>query len=177
MMAAAQSIGVVAIQILIPAVICAAMILASRGQNRVRRQRVLELQVLTERLQFDELNPNRDREFVMGWGFLSRLSQGSDRYGFNILRGTYQGQALFVFDYHFQTQEGKNTHEHFGTILMLIVKEAFPKLTIGPESFGLKIAEAFGVRMTSNSSPPSSRGNSACGRRTKNSPTTCATRK
>ncbi len=32
-----------------------------------------------------------------------------------------------------------------GTILMLIVKEAFPKLTIAPESFGLKIAEAFGV--------------------------------
>jgi hypothetical protein len=131
--------------ILVGIIVGASVIVTALKQIRAARSRVLELQVLTERLQFDEFNPNKDPKFVIGWGFLSRLSQGSDRYAFNILRGTYQGQALFVFDYHFQTQEGKNTHEHLGTILMLIVKQAFPKLTIGPETLGEKIETAFGI--------------------------------
>ena len=96
-------------------------------------------------MHFDSFNAERDDKFLMGWGFLSRLSQGTDRYAFNILRGTYHEQSLFIFDYHYQTGSGKNRQEHCGTLLMLIFKEAFPQLTIGPENIGLKIAEAFGV--------------------------------
>jgi len=81
----------------------------------------------------------------MGWDFLSRLARGDDRYAFNILRGTYHEQALFVFDHHYQTGSDKNQEDHYGTMLMLIVKEIFPQLTIEPENLGLKIAETFGV--------------------------------
>jgi hypothetical protein len=114
-------------------------------QKRAGRRRSFDLQSLAGRLQFDDFNPNRDEGFAMGWGFLSRLAQGQDRYAFNILRGTYHEQALFIFDYHYQTGSGKSRQEHNCTLLMLVFKEAFPQVSIGPESLGAKIAEAFGV--------------------------------
>ena len=106
-------------------------------QKRAERTRTLDLQTLATRLKFDNFNPNRDEGFAMGWGFLSRLAQGQERYAFNILRGTYHEQALFVFDHHYQTGSSKSREEHYGTILMLIVKEAFPKVMIGHEKEGL----------------------------------------
>jgi hypothetical protein len=139
------SSGAPILQILGFLLIGIAAVALSRKQSRARQQRSLDLQTLAAQLAFDDFNPNRDEEFVMGWGFLSRLSQGADRYAFNILRGQYHDQSLFVFDFHYQTGSGKNRQEHYGTILMLVVKAAFPKLTIGPENLGLKIAEAFGV--------------------------------
>ena len=121
------------------------MIFDQVRESHAKRKRALELRNLTARLGFDGFNPNRDEGFATGWGFLSRLAQGRDRYAFNILRGTYHEQPLFVFDHHFQTGSGKSREEHLGTILMLIVKEAFPRVAIGPESLRAKIAAAFGV--------------------------------
>jgi hypothetical protein len=113
--------------------------------NRTREDRSWRLQELVVELKFDEFNPNRDEGFAMGWGFLSSLARGADRYAFNILRGKYHEQSLFVFDYHYETGSDKNKVNHNLTVLMLVVKEVFPKMTIGPESFGDKIATAFGV--------------------------------
>lgn len=114
-------------------------------QGRTERHRSFDLQMLAERLAFDSFSPNRDENFVMGWGFLSRLTRGNDRYAFNVLRGTYHEQAMFVFDHHYETGSGKNREDHYGTILMLVVKEAFPKVTIGPESLSAKLEAAFGL--------------------------------
>ena len=50
---------------------------------------------------------------LAGWGFLSRSRKARDRYAFNILRGTYHDQPLFIFDYHYQTGSGKNTQDHW----------------------------------------------------------------
>jgi hypothetical protein len=126
-------------------VMVVAAIVAAFRQRRTVEARSLELQMLAGRLKFDSFNPGRDEQFAMGWGFLSRLSEGTNRYAFNVLRGTYHDRTLFVFDYHYQTGSGKNQQEHYGTLLMLVVNEAFPQLTIGPENLGLKIAEALGV--------------------------------
>ena len=68
----------------------------------------------------------------MGWGFLSRLVQGDNCYAFNILRGTYHEQALFVFDYHYQTGSGENAGDCNLTMLMIAFKAVFPKVTIDP---------------------------------------------
>jgi len=126
------------------AMVVAAIYTALR-QARNPRERSLELWALNQKLKFDSFNPERDDEFVLGWGFLSRLTQGDERYAFNILRGTYHEQPLIVFDYHYQTGSDKKHEDHYGTVLMFVVKEAFPKLTIRPENPGLKIAEALGV--------------------------------
>ena len=120
-------------------------IVSSLRQNRMRWQRPKEMGSLAERLGFDDFNPDPDEGFAAGWGFLNRLSQGSDRYAFNVLRGTYHEQPLFIFDYHYQTGSGKNTTEHNLTMFMFVEKEAFPQLTIGPETLSQKIETALGL--------------------------------
>jgi hypothetical protein len=145
MIAAAHSTGAIVLQIGFYVLVGVAVIVAAIKQKRVGRQRSLDLQTLAERLKFDDFNPNRDEGFAMGWGFLSRLAQGQERYAFNILRGTYHEQSLFVFDYHYQTGSGKSRKEHYCTLLMLVFKETFPQVSIGPESLRAKIAAALGV--------------------------------
>jgi hypothetical protein len=145
MMAGANSTGAIVFQVLLYAVIGIGVIVTSIRQSHVARQRMADLRRLAARLTFDDFNPNRDQGFAMGWGFLRWLARGQDRYAFNILRGTYHEQALFVFDYHYQTGSRKSRQEYFCTLLMLVFKEAFPQVSIGPESLGEKIATAFGI--------------------------------
>lgn len=145
MILAAHSSLPAGFQILFLALIVIVAIIAGLNQGRARRQRVQDLAALAARLQFDSFNPAPNEEFVMGWGFLSRLDNGTRRYAFNILQGKYHENSLFVFDYHYQTGEGKNKKDHYLTLLMLVCKEAFPKLTIGPEHLFDKIAEAIGL--------------------------------
>ena len=135
--------GVILTLTILTMVVAAIITVIKRARNP--RSRSLELWALNLRLKFDSFNPERDDGFAMGWGFLRRLAQGEDCYAFNILRGTYHEQALFVFDFHFRSGSGKNEEGYFGTILMLVVQKAFPRLTIGPENFVLKFAEALGV--------------------------------
>jgi hypothetical protein len=145
MMAAAHSTGAIVFQILLYVLIGIAAFAASINHKRADRTRVLDLQTLAGRLKFEDFNPNRDEGFAMGWGFLNWLAQGQERYAFNILRGTYHEQALFVFDYHYLTGSGKSREEHYCTLLMLVFKESFPQVSIGPESLRAKIAAALGV--------------------------------
>ena len=145
MIAAAHSTGTIIVQVLMVTSFVVAAIVATIKRGRAARQRSLDLQTLAARLEFDDFNSNRDEGFAMGWGFLSRLAQGNDRYAFNILRGTYHAQSLFVFDYHYQTGSGKSRKEHYSTLLMLVCKEIFPQVSIGPESLRSKIAAAFGI--------------------------------
>ncbi len=135
------------VPILLMLVVGVSLIVANVSQSRARRKRVLDLRNLATRLGFENFNPNRDESFSMGWGFLSRLDQGTDRYAFNILRGSYHEQSLFVSDYHYQTGSGKNTREHNLTLLMLVCQTVFPKLTLQPggENLLVKMAEAFGL--------------------------------
>jgi hypothetical protein len=112
-------------------------------QMRAGRDRSFELELLAGQLGFDDFKSSPDAQFAMGWEFLNRLDQGEDRYAFNLLRGTYHGQRLFVFDYHFQTGSGKSRTDHYSTILMLICKEAFPRVTIRPENLLSRLTAAF----------------------------------
>ena len=145
MIAASQGVWPTVFTILIMVVIAGGMVFDNFRQSRVKQQRVFDLRSLAARLKFDGFNPNRDEGFSMGWGFLDWLSRGQDRYAFNILRGTYHEQSLFVFDYHYQTGSGKSRQEHYCTLLMLVVKEVFPQVTIGPKVLLRELMTAFGV--------------------------------
>lgn len=145
MILAAHSTLPIGFQILFIALIVIVAILAGLNQGRTRWQRPRDLQALAARLQFDSFDPTPNQDFAAGWGFLSCLDHGSDRYAFNILQGKYHESPLFVFDHHYQTGEGKNRQDRYLTILMLVCKEAFPKLTIGPEHLLDKIAETVGL--------------------------------
>jgi hypothetical protein len=109
-------------------------LLASLGFTGSRDLRSTSLQALADKLAFTSFSTDRDYEFVMGWSFLGFLSQGEDRYAFNILEGTYHDQKLFVFDYHFKVGTTRDDDDRYYTMFMLIEKEYFPQLLIEPES-------------------------------------------
>jgi hypothetical protein len=112
-------------------------------RNRTKDRRRVELASVASRMGFS-FDPAHDETFAVGWGFLSLLSGGHDRYAFNLLKGDYEGHRVTVFDYHHTTGSGKNKREHYLTVFFLVVKEIFPRLVIQPKTLADKVAEAAG---------------------------------
>lgn len=78
------------------------------------------------------------------------LLQGSARYGFNHLRGSYRDWPLHAFDYHYETYSTdskgrRTTHHHYFSALVLLVDLPLRPLSIRPEGFFDKVAAFFGV--------------------------------
>ncbi|HEY3760905.1 MAG TPA: DUF3137 domain-containing protein [Verrucomicrobiae bacterium] len=133
------------LQVAAVVVVVVVALVAAANQKQVRDQRSIDLFDLGKSLGFDEFCPNRDSGFVMGWGFLSPLSHGDDRYALNILRGIYQGQTLFIFDHHYRIGNGKEESHIYGTMLMLVEKQAFPQLLIHHNSGQDRLEAVFGI--------------------------------
>ena len=130
---------------LIIAYVAVGGIMAAIWQSRSGRRRVRDLGALKDKLAFESFSPEQDGAFVIGWSFLDQLSQGHERYAFNLLRGTHQGEQLFIFDHHFTIDQGKDSRERNGTMLLLVTNQSFPQLLIGPENIKLRITEAMGL--------------------------------
>ncbi len=88
--------------------------------------------------------PHKDRVLARRYEFLDKLRAGADRYAYNILSGDYQGHGVTLFDYHYRTGSGKDTHHHYISFFILHLSASFPELVIGPEGFFSKIAQAVG---------------------------------
>jgi len=88
--------------------------------------------------------PRKDRGLARQYRFLDKLRRGSNRYAFNILSGSYQGHDAMLFDYHYQTGSGKDTHHHYFSFFILQLPMSFPELVIDKEGFFSKIAQAVG---------------------------------
>src|ERR1035441_8722438 len=147
--------------------------------NILQRKRREGLLGLSQRLNLN-FAPEPDYNLAERFGFLKKLAQGDNRYCYNVLSGTYQGDDVLVFDYHYQvTTHDKNgshtTHYRF-SFFILQMPVAFPDLTIRHESFFSKSRKCSTIR-TSSSSPQNFQKHSASARRTKNLPTTSATRR
>ncbi|UCG59538.1 MAG: hypothetical protein JSU70_08485, partial [Phycisphaerales bacterium] len=89
-------------------------------------------------------HPGKSRDLARRYRFLDKLRHGSNRYAYNILSGNYQGHDVMVFDYHYKTGSGKNTHHHYFSFFILRLPASFPELKIGSEGFFSKIAQAVG---------------------------------
>ena len=88
--------------------------------------------------------PHKDRGMARRYRFLDKLRRGSSRYAFNVLSGSYQGHEVILFDYHYKTGSGKNTHHHYLSFFILHLQVSFPELIIVPEGIFSKIAQAVG---------------------------------
>ena len=84
------------------------------------------------------------------FGFLKQLDQGDNRYATNVISGTYRGNQVLAFDYHYETytndKNGRHTHHHWFSFFILTVPVLFPGLTIRRETFFTKVAEVFGYQ-------------------------------
>jgi hypothetical protein len=97
-------------------------------------------------LRFD---PEKDWNLAERYEFLDKLRQGSNRYAFNRLSGSYQGHDITAFDFHYETHStdskgNRETQHHYFSFFILTLPGSFPELTIGPEGFFSKIAQALG---------------------------------
>ncbi len=87
---------------------------------------------------------HKDRTLARRYQFLDKLRIGAERYAFNVMSGRYQGHDVILFDFHYRTGSGKDTHHHYISFFILHLPAAFPELVIGPEGFLSKIAQAVG---------------------------------
>ena len=88
--------------------------------------------------------PGKDRDMARRYRFLDKLRRGSQRYAFNVLSGSYQEHEVLLFDYHYRTGSGKNTHHHYLSFFILCLPVSFQELIIAPEGIFSKIAQAVG---------------------------------
>ena len=90
-----------------------------------------------------------DRNLPERFHFLDRLAQGSNRYAYNVLSGTWQGESVLVFDYHYETHSRdskgrRQTQHHHFSFFILLLPANFPELTVAREGIFSKVAQAFG---------------------------------
>jgi hypothetical protein len=112
---------------------------------RKRREELFELAARLG-LQF---SPGEDYELADRFGFLDKLAQGSNRYAFNVISGTYRQNQVLVFDYHYETHStdskgNRQTHHHYFSFFILLLPLTFPELKITREGLLSKIAQALG---------------------------------
>ncbi|MEJ2704852.1 MAG: hypothetical protein P8Z79_20640 [Sedimentisphaerales bacterium] len=86
----------------------------------------------------------KDRDIARRYRFLDKLRRGHNRYAYNTLSGRHQNHEVILFDYHYQTGSGKNTHHYNISFFILHLTTIFPELVIGSEGFLSKIAQAIG---------------------------------
>ena len=77
------------------------------------------------------------------------LRQGSNRYGYNIIRGERHGRGFDAFDYHYETystdKKGRRqTHHHHFSAVILETQLPMKPLFIRSEGFFDKVTEFFG---------------------------------
>jgi hypothetical protein len=94
-------------------------------------------------------SPGNDYELPNRFSFLDKLAQGSNRYAFNVLSGTYRQNEVLVFDYHYETHStdskgNRQTHHHYFSFFILLLPVSFPELKITREGLLSKIAQAIG---------------------------------
>lgn len=136
--------GGIFIFILVAAIIIAAVSFGARAAKKRRE----ELAALAVRLGLNYRADN-DGSLADRFAFLNALAQGSNRYAFNILSGTYQSHEVLIFDYHYETHSTdskghRQTHHHYFSFFILLLPRSFPELRITREGWLSKIAQAFG---------------------------------
>ncbi|MBX7244466.1 MAG: DUF3137 domain-containing protein [Candidatus Sumerlaeaceae bacterium] len=117
----------------------------SRIQAR-KRQEALAAFAGRNGLAFD---PETYRDFRDRWPDFKCLSQGENRYAYNVLSGPWRNRPLTGFDYHYETTttdskgEQQTHHHHFSAV---VISSSVPlrPLTIRAENVFDKVAGFFG---------------------------------
>jgi len=101
---------------------------------RVGKKRPEEMGLQADQLGL-QFSAERNYRIADRHAFLGRLSQGENRYAYNLLAGTYQGQEITAFGYHYETHSTdssgrQQSHHHHFSFFTLELESQFPDLTI-----------------------------------------------
>jgi len=133
--------------VIIAAVIALIIVGAIVGHLQAKKRREAMGALATRLgLRFD---PSKSHDMARRFTFLDKLRQGSNRYAFNVLSGNHRDHDITAFDYHYETHSTdskgrRQTHHHYFSFFILRLPASFGELTIEPEGFFSKIAQAVG---------------------------------
>jgi len=133
---------------LIIIIVLAAGFLAVWGLGIWREKKRLEaFRALADELDLT-YSPGRDYSLPDRYFFLNQLDRGDNRYAQHIFRGAYDGLPVMFFEYHYETSssnsEGRTVHHYYLSVFLTKVPGPAPELTIRPEGFFSKVAQALG---------------------------------
>ena len=94
-------------------------------------------------------SPDRDSQMVYRCPTFNCLTQGDNRYAYNIITGRLANRELRAFDYHYETYSTdskgrRQTHHHSFSAVVLSSAVPLKPLFIRPEGFFDKVTEFFG---------------------------------
>jgi len=130
--------------ILIAVLIVAGAIFGSQAAKK----RTLALQALCRARDW-QFSPGHVSSLERRFGEFSCFRQGSDRYGYNVMRGEEDGRDIWAFDYHYTTtstdSKGNTSthHHHFSSVVVDSGLDLEP-LGIRTEGFLDKMKGVFG---------------------------------
>jgi len=127
------------------AVLFVAIFIVSHLIEKKRREAFVRL---AEKLRL-RYSPDQSPALAQRFEFLDALAQGSNRYAYNVLSGEYGGNAVTLFDYHYETTStdskgNRTTHHHHISYCICFLEQDFPELHVYPESFFSRIGQIFG---------------------------------
>ena len=122
-----------------------ALIAWGNVQRRKRRE-ALAAWAMQQGLSF---TAERDHGVEDRYPEFKALRQGSNRYAFNIMQGTWRERGFLGFDYHYETQStdskgNSSTHHHQFSAVIVSSDVPLKPLLIRPEGFFDRIGSFFG---------------------------------
>ncbi len=94
-------------------------------------------------------DPGSDYALDDRYGKFTCLRQGSNRYGYNLMKGRLNKRGVFAFDYHYETHStdskgNRKTHNHYFSAVIINSGLPLKPLFIRPEGFFDRVTEFFG---------------------------------
>lgn len=89
-------------------------------------------------------SPRKDRGLEQRFPSYECLRQGSGRYGFNFIEGTWQSRDFLGFDYHYRVQQGKNTKHYYFSAVVVYSDFPLKPLVVRPEGIFDRVKAFFG---------------------------------
>lgn len=114
-------------------------------QAREKRRKELALWASARGMEFDS---DKDPGVAARFGSFRALQQGSNRYAYNVMTGSWGERGFVGFDYHYETytqsKHGRQTHHHYFSAIVLFSSVPLKPLFIRAEGVFDKITEFFG---------------------------------
>jgi hypothetical protein len=122
-----------------------------RGSRRLKTvMAVAKLQGLRFLHKDDRNIPQRYSEFIC-------LRQGKQQWAFNLLEGTWDGQPVLAFDYHYSIRFSKRDHHYYFSAVLLESEIPLKPLLILSDRKSQQLAQEFGFQEIQFDSPEFSR--------------------